>query len=79
RGDTLYLQVSNGRVVKVNADAIFMQENGQDDILFESGAVVPADEAKLKEHIGKHQKTDTLPFNWYEVIKGARVKDLEDD
>ncbi|MEB3025809.1 hypothetical protein VJI76_08240, partial [Parvimonas sp. M13] len=79
RGDTLYLQVSNGRVVKVNADAIFMQENGQDDILFESGAVVPADEAKLKEHIGKHQKTDTLPFNWYEVIKGARVKDSEDD
>lgn len=81
RDDTLYLQISNGQIVKCNATGISMQDNGQDNVLFERDAVQPIDREKLLNYIAKYQQQKSPEFinQWYEVIRGARIKDSEGD
>jgi hypothetical protein len=80
RGDALYYQLSGGKMLKITADSVFLQDNGSDDILFEAGACEDLDKVKVMAALGEAQKlSDPLPSYWYEVLKEARVKDTEDD
>lgn len=41
--DTLYYQVSDADMIKVDKDGLFFQSNGDDDVLFYKGSVEPTD------------------------------------
>ena len=79
RGDTLYYQISDGYMVKVNKDGIRVVLNGHDGVLFEGDAVEPLDKDALSLVINHYSQMETLPNIWYDVIKEARVAESEDD
>ena len=79
RGDNIYIQVSDGLMLRVNADQIKLMHNGQDDVLFEGELVKPLPHQQLMELITQYQNTPTLPNLWYPVLQDARFAESPDD
>lgn len=79
RGDNFYYQISDGLMVRVNADDIRILTNGSDDVLFEGELVRAIPHQQLQELIAQYQATPTLPNLWYPVLQEARVKESTHD
>lgn len=80
RGDAIYYQLSGGKMLKITADRVFLQDNGTDDILFEAAAVEDLDKVKIMAALGEAEKLpEDMPSYWYEVLKEARIKESQDD
>lgn len=79
RGDQIYYQISDGLMIRVNADEIKLLHNGTDDVLFEDGLVKPLPHQQLLEHIAGYQQQETLPNLWYPVLQEARLAKSEGD
>lgn len=78
RGDTMYYQINDGQMVKVNADQISVIDNGEDNLLFESGHVAPITEKEITEAITK-VRAQTWQSWWLQVLQEARIKNSEAD
>lgn len=78
RGDTMYYQLNDGQTVKVNADQISVIDNGEDNLLFESGHVAPITEKEITEAVAKVR---AMPWEswWLQVLQEARIKNSEAD
>ncbi len=79
RGDSFYYQISDGRMIKVNAQGIRFLLNGQEDVLFESGSVEALNHEDLRKEINRFSSMETLPNEWYETLKEARIADSPND
>jgi hypothetical protein len=78
RGDTLYYQISDGRMVKVDASGIRIMQNGGDEVLFEGEMVEEIDHTELSKALA--QLSGKRPKNlWYEVLKQSRIESSPDD
>lgn len=78
KGDTLYYHLNSGRVVKVNKDAITIQDNGDDGVLFLEGLSQDIEENEFKTALFISQE-NTLKNHWMEVLKDARIKEDQGD
>jgi hypothetical protein len=81
RGDTLYFQVNDGSMAKITKDDISLLDNGQDNVLFESGLIEP-DSAPETQDFGQLLKAaQQAPLNnwWYETLQETRIKDSDGD
>jgi len=79
RGDTFYYQLSDGETIKVTKAAVEVIDNGQDDVLFESGMVNNGDSIKFQEAAHYERSQDKLPNHWYSVLQDARLGHTEAD
>lgn len=79
RGDAFYYQISDGRMVKVDAQGIRIMLNGTDNVLFEGDMVEDIPHEELSKAIGYYSKEKDLPNFWYDVLKEARIKDSPED
>jgi hypothetical protein len=81
RGDAIYYQITQGRMLRITGDAIEPMDNGQKDILFESGVVEDVDETLLLKNITELNSQEVIQPYWYETLKESRIprqKDGED-
>jgi hypothetical protein len=80
RNDAVYFQVDNGRMLRVSADRMSLQNNGTDDILFESDIVEPLNTGVLLDKIRQAQAQNRTAGNyWYEALKDSRITTSEGD
>jgi hypothetical protein len=79
RGDNFYYQISDGLMVRVNAEGIQILTNGSDDVLFEGELVKPIPHQQLRELVAQYQNTPQLPNFWYPTLQDARIKESPDD
>lgn len=78
KGDTLYYQLGDGHMARVNADGIKMLDNGTDDVLFESGMVEEMNPAQLELALHEMSQKPLVSF-WFETLKDARIKTVDGD
>lgn len=71
--DTLYYQVSDGRVARVSSTSIEFVDNGEDDVLFLPDIVEPIDEDHLMDSISKYKRTTPL---WLGAIESLNLDAL---
>lgn len=76
RGDSMYYQLNDGQMVKVNANAIQIVNNGTDDILFEAARTEPIKASQMEDAL-KEVSIQPLGSWWYEVLKESRLPDDE--
>lgn len=76
RGDTMYYQLNDGQMVKVDKDNIQIVNNGTDDILFEAARTEPLKATQLNEALVE-VRDQPLTSWWYEVLKESRLPDEE--
>lgn len=85
RGDTLYYQVNDGTTARVTKDRIDLIDNGEDNILFESGMVEHIPESAFLHALHSQESdqeeagTQSMQNWWYPVIQQARMKDTHGD
>lgn len=79
RGDNFYYQISDGLMVRVNAEGITLLNNGQDDVLFEGNMVKPIPHKQLIEVVRMYKNQEQLACHWYPVLQKSRIKESEDD
>ena len=79
RGDSIYYQLSDGLMAKVNKDGIKVLTNGSDDVLFEGDMVKPIPHQQLLEHVANYQKEGPLENFWYKTLQDTRIKESPDD
>lgn len=79
--DCVYYQTSDSHFVKVDHEGITVYENGDNEILFESGHVNPLDMQLLQSHYSQQNKaqpdTTPLPFFWRDVLSEVRLRDQQ--
>lgn len=76
RNDTMYYQLNDGQMVKVDANNIQIVSNGTDDILFEASRTEPLRATQMEEALNE-VKDQPLASWWYEVLKVSRLPDDE--
>lgn len=79
RGDALYYQISDGRMVKINAEGVRLLLNGQEDVLFEGDMVESLDHKDLSKAIAHYSGMKELPNLWYDTLLSARIKESQGD
>jgi hypothetical protein len=75
--DCVNYQVSDSQFVRVNADGIELFDNGEGNILFESGGVLPLDTEKLSTAYEKCNSEHAVPNYWASVLSHVRLKDQD--
>lgn len=78
KGDALFYQLNDGEMVKVTAEGVQVIQNGEENVLFEAGAVSPLTRNALGDAV-KEQLKKPLHNIWYDVLKDARIADSPDD
>jgi hypothetical protein len=79
RGNNIYYQISDGQMVKVNAQGIHLLTNGSDDVLFEGDMVKPIPHTQLIEAVRMFKAKEKLDCMWYPVLQEARIKESTND
>jgi hypothetical protein len=79
RGDTVYYQITQGKMAKVTNRGIQIVDNGSDDILFEADVVEDMDENALLTRIEEISRQKTLVPFWYQTLKESRIPESEND
>lgn len=79
RGDTLYYQISDGQMIRINAQGITLLTNGADNVLFEGDLVKPVPHTQLIDAVRKYKAQEVLDSLWYPVLKDARIRESSND
>jgi hypothetical protein len=79
RGEKLYYDLGTGRQIRVDKDGVTFLNNGDDECLFSSDQVAPANEARIKASVLTFQRSRQLDCRWYEVLKDVRVAPSKND
>jgi hypothetical protein len=73
RDSAIYLQLSNGEMLRITPQDISVQENGTDGVLFVADSVIPANLDRLAVALDQVTK----PHLWQDAIKSMRLHPLE--
>jgi hypothetical protein len=74
--NAIYLQTSNGRMARVEADGITLMDNGEDDILFSSNEAASLDEDRLQAEIRQIEDNwDDMPLRWYDAFDSVYLEE----
>lgn len=74
KSDALYVQLSDGEMLRITRDDISVQENGTDGTLFVAGSVEPANADKLTALLAAPPRK---PHLWFDAVSSLRLRPLE--